>query len=190
MAQGLIYMSENPGIYVVHCLEGKDRTGYFIAILECLMSASYDEIVSDYMVTYYNYYGIESTDERYETIYTNNIVKSLEKSFDVKDLKTSNLSKETEEFLQEIGLNNEQISALKTNLSGKAEEYADTAEESADNTVNITAETADVSGEAALSNDTESKNTEQNPVIWIALILLAAGIIVVVIYIKQKNSSK
>lgn len=47
-----------PAPYVVHCMEGKDRTGYVCALLEGLCGATYDEMVSDYLITYYNYYGI------------------------------------------------------------------------------------------------------------------------------------
>ena len=47
-----------PAPYVVHCMEGKDRTGYVCALLEGLCGASYDEIVEDYLITYDNYYRI------------------------------------------------------------------------------------------------------------------------------------
>ena len=47
-----------PAPYVVHCMEGKDRTGYVCALLEGLCGATYDEIVADYLITYDNYYGI------------------------------------------------------------------------------------------------------------------------------------
>jgi hypothetical protein len=39
-------------------MEGKDRTGYVCALLEGLCGATYEEIVADYLVTYYNYYGV------------------------------------------------------------------------------------------------------------------------------------
>lgn len=42
--------------YVVHCIEGKDRTGYVCALLEGLCGATYEEIVADYLITYYNYF--------------------------------------------------------------------------------------------------------------------------------------
>ena len=51
-------LPSRPGPYLVHCLEGKDRTGYVCALLEGLCGATYDEMVSDYLITYYNYYGI------------------------------------------------------------------------------------------------------------------------------------
>ena len=51
-------MPSHPAPYVVHCMEGKDRTGYVCALLEGLCGASYEEIVADYLITYDNYYHI------------------------------------------------------------------------------------------------------------------------------------
>ena len=51
-------LPSHPAPYVVHCMEGKDRTGYVCALLEGLCGATYDEIVADYLITYDNYYGI------------------------------------------------------------------------------------------------------------------------------------
>ena len=48
----------HPAPYVVHCMEGKDRTGYVCALLEGLCGATYEEMVADYLITYDNYYGI------------------------------------------------------------------------------------------------------------------------------------
>jgi len=52
-------MASADGPYLVHCLEGKDRTGFVCIVLEALMSATYQEIVDDYMLTYNNYYHID-----------------------------------------------------------------------------------------------------------------------------------
>ena len=51
-------LPSHPAPYLVHCMEGKDRTGYVCALLEGLCGATYDEIVADYLVTYDNYYYI------------------------------------------------------------------------------------------------------------------------------------
>ena len=57
-------LPSRPAPYVVHCIEGKDRTGYVCALLEGLCGATYDEMVADYLVTYYNYYGITPETDR------------------------------------------------------------------------------------------------------------------------------
>ena len=51
-------LPSHPAPYVVHCLEGKDRTGYVCALLEGLCGATYEEIVADYLKTYDNYYQV------------------------------------------------------------------------------------------------------------------------------------
>lgn len=58
LIEALKVLPSHPAPYVVHCLEGKDRTGYVCALLEGLCGATYEEIVADYLVTYYNYFGI------------------------------------------------------------------------------------------------------------------------------------
>lgn len=51
-------LPSHPAPYVVHCMEGKDRTGYVCALLEGLCGATYQEMVDDYLVTYANYYKV------------------------------------------------------------------------------------------------------------------------------------
>lgn len=117
LAEGLRFFIANPGVYMVHCTEGKDRAGFVSAILECLMGATYDEVCADYMITYTNYYDVKADEVRYETILNSNIVKTLTKAFGVEDLKTADLSACAEAYLTGIGLTAEEIAALKTNLS-------------------------------------------------------------------------
>ena len=47
------------------------------------MGATYDEVVADYMVTYYNYYGVtkEAEPAKYDAILRSNIVKTLQTAF-------------------------------------------------------------------------------------------------------------
>ena len=110
-------MSSNEGPYLVHCTEGKDRAGFVSALLSCLMGASYEEVLADYMVTYDNYYGIKPGTDKYQAIADSNIVKSLKLAFGVDDLTAVNLAAEAEEYLQSIGLRSDEIAALKANLS-------------------------------------------------------------------------
>ena len=58
LIEALKQLPSYPAPYVVHCLEGKDRTGYVCALLEGLCGATYDEIVADYLVTYKNFYNV------------------------------------------------------------------------------------------------------------------------------------
>jgi hypothetical protein len=117
LAEGLRFFAERPGVYAVICNEGKDRTGFVIALLECLMGASYDEVVADYMATYSNYYGLTEDDPRYETIAKSNIVQSLRRAFAVTDLQSADLRTEAAEYIKSIGLSDAELDALRANLS-------------------------------------------------------------------------
>ena len=117
LAKGLRFFAENKGVYAVHCNEGKDRAGFVSAILECLMGASCDEVIKDYMVAYYNYYGVEEGSEKYNAIANSNIVKSLSEAFEVSDLSKADLSKEAHEYIKSLGVSDGEIEKLKENLS-------------------------------------------------------------------------
>ena len=119
LAKGLKFFAENEGVYAVHCTEGKDRAGFVIALLECFTGATYDEVVADYMKTYVNYYGVEVGSEKYNAIANSNIIKSLQKAFDVEDLKEADLEAEAEEYIKSLGLTDDEIAQLKANLCGE-----------------------------------------------------------------------
>lgn len=116
LAEGLRFMAQNPGKYVVHCNEGKDRAGFAIAVLECLMGAKANEVLEDYMVTYYNYYGVEKGTDKYNAIAASNIVKTLQDAFQVKDFYSADLKKGAENYLHAIGLTGKEINELRNNL--------------------------------------------------------------------------
>jgi hypothetical protein len=121
LAEGLRFFAENEGIYLVHCTEGKDRAGFVNALLECLMGATYEEVVADYMVTYSNYYGVEVGSEKYDAIANSNIIKSLQNAFGVEDLSKADLSAEAKEYIASLGLTEAEIAALMNNLGTDAE---------------------------------------------------------------------
>lgn len=117
LAEGLRFIITGEAPYLVHCNEGKDRAGFTSALLECLMGATADEVVADYMETYINYYGLEKGTEKYDAVVNSNIVKTLAAAFGVADIYTADLAAEAAEFLSvELGLAQEEISALKMKL--------------------------------------------------------------------------
>ena len=120
LAEGFRFIASHEGPYLVHCNEGKDRAGFASAILECLMGATAEEVVADYMVTYYNYYGVADGTDQYNVIASSNIVKSLSTAFGVADFYSVDLAKEAEEYLDAIGMTEDEIAALKTALSPDA----------------------------------------------------------------------
>src|SRR5699024_9182094 len=106
--EGLRFLNNNEGPYLIHCTEGKDRAGFVSALLECLMGASLDEVVADYMTTYENYYRVEKGSEQHASIAESNILASLttvicglEKGSDISKV---DLAKAAENYLLKIGM--------------------------------------------------------------------------------------
>lgn len=117
LAKGMRFIINNDGPYLIHCNEGKDRAGFVSALLECLMGATLDEVIDDYMETYYNYYGVEEGSEKYSAVVNSNIIKLLKINFKVEDIYKENLALEAEEYLmEEVGLTSTEVAALKAKL--------------------------------------------------------------------------
>lgn len=126
LADGLRFFAANKGVYYVHCTEGKDRAGFVNALLECLMGATFNEVVEDYMTTYYNYYGVEPGTDKYTAIAESNIIKTLQTAFGVEDLSKADLQKGAKDYMKAIGLTDAEITSLMTNLGYKAPTTGDT----------------------------------------------------------------
>ena len=116
LADGIRFIAANEAPYLVHCNEGKDRAGFTSAMLECLMGASVDEVVADYMVTFYNYYNVKPDEERYSVIANSNIKKSLATAFGVNDITGIDLAAAAEKYLLDIGVSADDIAKVRENL--------------------------------------------------------------------------
>lgn len=117
---GLKFLAGQEPPYLVHCTEGKDRAGFASMLLEALMGADEEEIVSDYMLSFTNYYGTEPGSKQYELIADKNIremlrfVAGLEKgaSLEGVDLKAA-----TEKYVLDAGMTPEELDELRNKLS-------------------------------------------------------------------------
>ena len=121
----LLAILNNDGPYYIHCLEGKDRTGYVCMIIEAMCGANYDELVEDYFITYKNYYDIDKVKDtaKYEMIKTIHIDEMIRYAFNYGEsvnLLTANYRSTVNNYLLGIGLTQEEIdnitSKLVTNL--------------------------------------------------------------------------
>ena len=123
IVQGFNLMAEKEGPYLIHCTEGKDRTGFVAMLIEALAKASYEEIEADYMKTYANYYRIDKSNdkEKYQIILERNLDGMI--AFMVNDagidFKNCDLSIYAENYLQRCGMSEEQIQTLKERLMEK-----------------------------------------------------------------------
>ncbi len=114
IAEAFYAMTEHEGPYLIHCMEGKDRTGFVCALILALAGADRDEIVDDYMITFNNYYGIteESDPAKYNAIISTYLDSFLAHICGVED--GSNVTQEqlqtgAENYLKDGGLTDEQI---------------------------------------------------------------------------------
>ena len=117
LTKGLRDLTEHEGPYYIHCTEGKDRTGFVCLLLEALAGASFDEIETDYMKTYENYYGITKQSEpaKYEALKELRLLDMLEWLADVPEgteLSGMDFTKAAENYLSDAGMTDPEIAAL------------------------------------------------------------------------------
>ena len=111
-------MTQHEGPCLIHCVEGKDRTGFVCALLLALAGAGPQEIIDDYMITYDNYYRITkaSKPEKYEAILgnVNDFLYCLCDAEKGTNLNTLDLKAGAESYLRRGGLSDEQIKAIES----------------------------------------------------------------------------
>lgn len=121
----LEFMIDHDGPYAVHCVEGKDRAGLVIAVLQGLAGATVEEIVEDYMVSYENYYKLEKGTRGYELV-SKIMYDQLREMNGGEAVTDANLKAVVVNYLKNmVGLDDDQIEALETILVGEASARAE-----------------------------------------------------------------
>lgn len=121
LADDLRAMSAHEGPYLIHCLEGKDRTGFAVMLLEALMGASYEEMLDDYMLSFVNYYHLEKDSSQYTALLQSN-ARYLFRTF--AGLEDASLPAEADyeqaavQYLTDSGMTETEIAALRACLAG------------------------------------------------------------------------
>ena len=118
LRNGLTAAANAEGPYLVHCVEGKDRTGFVCMVIEALSGATYTEIIDDYMITYDNYYNVNKSDEpeKYDILKRKNIdvmLKYITGDNGV-DIINADYAYYAEEYLLSIGMSSSDVDLLKT----------------------------------------------------------------------------
>jgi hypothetical protein len=121
IADGLSFLAHNTPPYCVHCTEGKDRAGFTSMLIGALMGAELEEIINDYMTSFYNYYGIdkETNPDRYNAVLGNNLLAILYHVTGVttyEELKHVDLELAVTKYLVDAGMPENDIIKLKNNL--------------------------------------------------------------------------
>ena len=121
LVDGLLFLAQNEPPYSIHCTEGKDRAGFTVMLLEALMGAQLQEIIDDYMLSFYNYYGIDKETEpaRYEAVLNNNLIVMLYHvtgADSMETLEKMDLESAATNYLLSNGMTENDILMLKDNL--------------------------------------------------------------------------
>ncbi len=121
VVKGFKFMLENDSKYYIHCMEGKDRTGFVCLLIEALADATYTELKNDYMITYYNYYKIsESTKDKYDAVvdlYFNSFITYLTGMDDISKAKELNYKNYVMEYLKDGGMTDIEINSFVSLIS-------------------------------------------------------------------------
>lgn len=122
LVKGLQKMLSAEGPIYIHCLEGKDRTGFVCVLLEALAGASYDEMQYDYMKTYENYYGITKAKDtdKYNAIvslYFDAFAAYLHGTDDSNTLATADYTRDAVDYLLDSGMAADEIAALRNMIT-------------------------------------------------------------------------
>ena len=120
ISEAMYEMTKHDGPVLVHCVEGKDRTGFVCALMLALSNATAQEIIDDYMITYDNYYGVNKADkpEKYDAILgnVNDFLYCLCEAEKGTDLNTLDLKAGAENYLRRGGLDDAQIAEIEAYL--------------------------------------------------------------------------
>ena len=119
VVKGFTFLADREPPYLVHCVEGKDRSGFAAMILEMLMGWDERDIAADYMVSYTNYYGIEPGTEKYVMIEDKNVKEMMrfvagvtgDSSMEEIDWKSA-----AETYLKDHGMTESALEALERKL--------------------------------------------------------------------------
>ena len=72
--------------------------------------------MTDYMITYDNFYNVKPGDTAYDIILRDNLVKTLCVLYQIDDIETADLREKATEYLLSAGLTDEQLSQLSEKL--------------------------------------------------------------------------
>lgn len=114
------FMIAHDGPFAVHCVEGKDRAGLVVALLQGLAGATVEEIVQDYMVSYENYFKVEKGTEGYKLV-SKIMYDQLKEMNNGRPVTDADVKAVVVNYLtSSVGLNDEQIKELEIKLVGEA----------------------------------------------------------------------
>ena len=110
---GLLFLSENEPPFLIHCKEGRDRTGFVAMLLEALCGATRAEIKADYVKSYENFARGKFDPGRVDEAFAYNM-----KALGLDDVPDAELGARARDYLRAIGMEDHDIKALLAKLAG------------------------------------------------------------------------
>ena len=112
------FINESEGPYLIHCMEGQDRTGAVCAIFASLLGASKNELIEDFMKTYENFYRVKKGSDQYNKIIKGEIQENIA-SVRGFTYSTLDVLKHPVSFLNFLDISNEDIKKFTNIMQGK-----------------------------------------------------------------------
>lgn len=123
MRNGLEFITENPGPYLIHGDRGVVRTGYVLMVLEALMGADKDALVADYMRSFEDYYQVTKNSAAWKAFREGCAIPALLTFTGAENeaaLGKLDLAQAAEDYLTgTVGLTVDQVTLLRGHLSGR-----------------------------------------------------------------------
>ena len=120
LVKGFSFLLEHEGPWLIHCRQGKDRAGFASMVLEMLAGWKEEDIIADYLLSYWNYYKVESGSEQYNMIVERDVktlsyyAAELEKSVPLEGI---DWQAEAREYLMNHGMSQETVDRLQAYLT-------------------------------------------------------------------------
>ncbi len=121
LKRGVEFMLANEGPYLIHCAEGKSRTGFVLFVLEAFMGVGLEDIHDDYLESWVNFYHYTEESEAYKDIWKmrgGQIITYLTGDEDYGKVSAGQLQAASASYLLDCGLTEAQLTELRALLSG------------------------------------------------------------------------
>ena len=194
MTGSLRFLCDHEGPYLIHCMEGKLRTGVTCALLECLMGADLNTVQDDFARTYQNYYHVldgikQPVPAELEPAVRSLIVEYLSQLFHEAPEAGDDLVGKAEAYIKDLGFTDSEIAQIKQKLSGEPETKETerpVSETQTETTVQET--TVSETKKTALTDAPPLKTGDAGGILLIALD--AAGMVLILLSVRKREKRR
>ncbi|MCL2070223.1 MAG: tyrosine-protein phosphatase [Treponema sp.] len=111
LKDGIQFMINREGPYLIHCFAGVDRAGFVVALLEALMGATIKEICDDYLLSFQSEYT--SSSNVFLEQKERHLLNQFKKINHGKTVNDENILSSVKDYLlHDVGLSNDELEKL------------------------------------------------------------------------------